>query len=417
MKELEEQLQEMAKRMPSGDGQREESLEDAEKGLGEAEKQLGMPMPMNAGAGSRKGDKDGNGGEGNGGKGNGARAGRTARGGPGDGGREGRQRHAGALGRRRAGRSQRADGRGRRARDEGAGRREGEQGAADARGDAGRTQGRAGERRTSRVRARSAMRHRRRLAVWIEASFPRSTGNSSAVTSNQSDRPSGVIRRSAGRASDRARKRRREPRGQRQHRECKEAPRTKMDKLSTSCPSRKSQQPLRGGDRPRHRRAGRRRRADAVGHPRGRSRPPRGRARARARRSLVRTIAGCLDLAVLAHPVHAGSHAERRDRHQHPGHRRRRLAPLLAAQGADLRAGDPGRRDQPGHAEDAERAARGDAGARVHHRGHAARDGGAVLRAGHREPDRDGRAPTRCRRRSSIGSCSRSSCRARPRTR
>lgn len=68
MKELEEQLKEMAKEDPSGDGQREESLEDAEKGLGEAERQLGVPMPMDAGGSGQKGDKGGAGKDGKGGK-------------------------------------------------------------------------------------------------------------------------------------------------------------------------------------------------------------------------------------------------------------------------------------------------------------------------------------------------------------
>jgi hypothetical protein len=85
MKELEEQLKDMAKEDPSGDGQREEALEDAEKGLGEAEKQLGVPMPMAGGPG--KGGKDGKGGPGDGGgKGDGkdATPGHSDGGGPGD---------------------------------------------------------------------------------------------------------------------------------------------------------------------------------------------------------------------------------------------------------------------------------------------------------------------------------------------
>ena len=49
-----------------------------------------------------------------------------------------------------------------------------------------------------------------------------------------------------------------------------------------------------------------------------------------------------------------------------------------------------GRRDQPRHAEDAERAARGDAGAPRHGRQAAVHAGRAVLRAGHAEPARDG---------------------------
>ncbi|MBK8253442.1 MAG: hypothetical protein IPK82_12345 [Polyangiaceae bacterium] len=69
MKELEEQLKDMAKEDPgTGDGQREQGLEDAEKGLGEAEQQLGVPMPvpMNGGKPDGKGGKDGAGKDGKG---------------------------------------------------------------------------------------------------------------------------------------------------------------------------------------------------------------------------------------------------------------------------------------------------------------------------------------------------------------
>jgi hypothetical protein len=79
MKELEEQLKEMAKEDPSGDGQREESLEDAEEGLGEAQKQLGVPMPMDAGGSGPKGGKDGKGG------GKDGKDGKDGKGGPGAG--------------------------------------------------------------------------------------------------------------------------------------------------------------------------------------------------------------------------------------------------------------------------------------------------------------------------------------------
>ena len=94
MKELEEQLKEMAKEGQSGEGEREESLEDAEKGLGEAEKQLGVPMPMDAGGPGEKGGKGGKGDKGDkGGPGNGdgkgndgkdATPGHSDGGGPGD---------------------------------------------------------------------------------------------------------------------------------------------------------------------------------------------------------------------------------------------------------------------------------------------------------------------------------------------
>lgn len=93
MKELEDQLKEMAKEDPSGDGQREQELEDAEKGLGDAEGQLGVPMPMDAGPGGKggKGGKDGKGkdgksgdGDGGGGQAKDATPGHSDGGGPGD---------------------------------------------------------------------------------------------------------------------------------------------------------------------------------------------------------------------------------------------------------------------------------------------------------------------------------------------
>ncbi len=57
----------------------------------------------------------------------------------------------------------------------------------------------------------------------------------------------------------------------------------------------------------------------------------------------------------------------------------------------DLRQRHPGRRNQSHAAEDAGRAARGDAGASGHRRRHAAPAGRAVLRAGHAKSDRAGR--------------------------
>lgn len=87
MKELEEQLKDMAKEDASGEGQREEALEDAEKGLGEAEKQLGVPMPMAGGPGPKGNDgKDGKGGKDGGGKGGGDDKGQNATPGHSDGG-------------------------------------------------------------------------------------------------------------------------------------------------------------------------------------------------------------------------------------------------------------------------------------------------------------------------------------------
>ena len=76
--------------------------------------------------------------------------------------------------------------------------------------------------------------------------------------------------------------------------------------------------------------------------------------------------------AVLAHPVHARPDAERRRGHQRARHGRcaaRRGLDVPAAAGPDLRTARAGRRDQPRHAQDAERAARGDGRARGDHRG------------------------------------------------
>lgn len=80
MKELEEQLKEMAKGgAPSPDGGREDSLDDAEEGLGQAEGQLGMPVPMaGQGNGPPGGGKDPNGG------GKDGQQGHSDGGGPGD---------------------------------------------------------------------------------------------------------------------------------------------------------------------------------------------------------------------------------------------------------------------------------------------------------------------------------------------
>ena len=80
----------MAKEDPSGDGQREDALEDAEKGLGQAEQQI-VPMPMAGGPGqgdkAGKDGKDGQGGPGQGGgkdDGKNATPGHSDGGGPGD---------------------------------------------------------------------------------------------------------------------------------------------------------------------------------------------------------------------------------------------------------------------------------------------------------------------------------------------
>ena len=94
---------------------------------------------------------------------------------------------------------------------------------------------------------------------------------------------------------------------------------------------------------------------------------------------------------VLAHPVHARPHAGRHPRHH--GHRRDagRREGLRVPEGADLREHRPRRRNQPRDAEDAERAARGDAGASRHRRQAHARARRAVRRPRDAEPARDGR--------------------------
>ena len=86
-----------------------------------------------------------------------------------------------------------------------------------------------------------------------------------------------------------------------------------------------------------------------------------------------------------AHPVHARS----------PAQRHHRQLPLRPARGAvrvpprpDLHQPAPRRRDQPRHAQDAERAARGDAGGAGHRRGRALPARAAVPRDRHAEPDR-----------------------------
>ena len=83
----------------------------------------------------------------------------------------------------------------------------------------------------------------------------------------------------------------------------------------------------------------------------------------------------------------------------------------------DLRQRDPGRRDQPHAAQDAVGPAGGDAGVPDHRRRHAASPGRAVLRAGHAESRSSTKAPIRCPRPSSTGSCSTSASTIRPRTR
>ena len=159
----------------------------------------------------------------------------------------------------------------------------------------------------------------------------------------------------------------------------------------------------RGGADPRpHRgRQGRRHRAHPRGHPRQ---------RARARRGLPRTGEDAHRAPARpgarprlpAHPVHAGSASQRHHR-QLP--LRSARGPLRVPPGAGVHQSPSRRRDQPRHAQDAGRAPRGHAGVAGH-------GGGAVVfavasRSSSSRPRirSSWRAPTRCRRRSSTGSC------------
>ena len=76
---------------------------------------------------------------------------------------------------------------------------------------------------------------------------------------------------------------------------------------------------------------------------------------------------------------------------------------------ADLRAHHPGRRDQPHAAEDAGRAARGDAGAARHGRRPDLSRSSGRSSCWRRRTRSSWKAPIRCPRRSSIASCSTSS--------
>ncbi len=71
---------------------------------------------------------------------------------------------------------------------------------------------------------------------------------------------------------------------------------------------------------------------------------------------LVRTLARGAGPRVLAHPVHAGPDARRHHRHGRAGRGRPGRPQLRVSQGPDLRQRGAGRRDQPRHAQDAERA-------------------------------------------------------------
>ena len=99
--------------------------------------------------------------------------------------------------------------------------------------------------------------------------------------------------------------------------------------------------------------------------------------------TLAQTLARIARPQVPPHPVHQRPAAGRHPRQFHfrPRQRRVRLSP-----GPALRAGRPDRRNQPRHAQDAERAARGDGGTPGHGRRRDAPPARAVLRHRHAKP-------------------------------
>ena len=93
----------------------------------------------------------------------------------------------------------------------------------------------------------------------------------------------------------------------------------------------------------------------------------------------------------LPHPVHARPDAGRHPRHQHGDGDRRRQALLRVPARADLHADLPGRRNQPGHAQNAVGHAGNHAGRDGHRGRQAVSAEAAVLRHGHAKPHRAGR--------------------------
>ena len=101
---------------------------------------------------------------------------------------------------------------------------------------------------------------------------------------------------------------------------------------------------------------------------------------------LVRTLADALQLKFSPHPVHARPDARRPDRHQRRA-REPRGRPAVRVPGRPgLRQPRPGRRDQPGHAQDPVGPAGGDAGEVGHRRRQDVPPRPAVLRPGDPEP-------------------------------
>ena len=127
-----------------------------------------------------------------------------------------------------------------------------------------------------------------------------------------------------------------------------------------------------------------------------------------AKTVLARAIAASIEGAVgEPHPVHAGPAADRR-------HRPVDLEPADARLRVPCRPGlrerSARRRDEPGAAEGAVRPARGDGRAAGHRRRCDPQPAGPVPPDRDREPDRAGRARSRCPRRSStVSSCARRS--------
>ena len=115
-----------------------------------------------------------------------------------------------------------------------------------------------------------------------------------------------------------------------------------------------------------------------------------------AKTLLVRTLADALGLRFDRIQFTPRSHADRHHRHRH--HRRGRARPPRVAlrAGADLHERAAGRRDQPNAAEDAGRAARGDAGVLGHGARHPAPRSTSPFSCSRRRTRSSSRAPTRC---------------------
>ena len=133
-----------------------------------------------------------------------------------------------------------------------------------------------------------------------------------------------------------------------------------------------------------------------------RARPPADRGPARRRQDHARARAGEVARPALpAHPVHQRHAARRHPRRLDLRARQRRLQ---VPSRADLRAGDPRRRGEPRHAEDAVGAARGDGGAPGHRRRRDAQAAASRSSSSPRRTRPSRSAPSRCPSRSSTAS-------------